>query len=67
MLFIFLSCEYTLLIIFPRVKPLKDFEHVISNEVLKRCIIPKIASKDLRNPTLIMDQAPCHCTNRLIK
>lgn len=37
-------------------------EDMICDGVIKRCLVPKIASKDLKNPVLILDQAPCHAT-----
>ena len=30
-------------------------ETLICDGVLKRCILPKVASKDLKNPTLVLD------------
>ncbi|CAF0709703.1 unnamed protein product [Brachionus calyciflorus] len=40
-------------------------EDMVMNGVFKRCIVPKIAQRNLQNPTLIFDQATCHVTKNL--
>ena len=40
-------------------------ETLICDGLLERSIIPKVASRDLINPTLVRDHAPCHCTDKV--